>query len=194
MELYLIRHTTPEIPKGICYGQTDIPLISDFNSEFQFLLQKINVVFDLIYSSPSSRCRKLSEFLNNQYLSKLEYSNLLMELNFGSWEGKPWSEIPKKEYSYWAKDFVNFKVPNGESYQGLYERVSKFLDKILHSFSDEKIGIVTHAGVIRTALCKLLNIPLERGFYFDLNYGSINKILIEKDGKDFFSKLIFWNL
>ncbi|EMO69470.1 alpha-ribazole phosphatase [Leptospira kirschneri str. 200803703] len=194
MELYLIRHTTPEIPQGICYGQTDVPLISDFHLEFRSVLQKINVVFDQIYSSPSIRCRKLAEFLNDHYTIKLEYSNLLMELNFGSWEGKFWSEIPKNEYSYWAKDFVNFRVPDGESYQVLYERVSKFLDKILHSFSDEKIGIVTHAGVIRTVLCKLLNIPLERGFYFDLNYGSINKILIERDGMNFFSKLIFWNV
>ncbi|EMN01495.1 alpha-ribazole phosphatase [Leptospira noguchii str. 1993005606] len=194
MELYLIRHTTPEISQGICYGQTDVPLISDFHLEFRSVLQKINVVFDQIYSSPSTRCQKLAEFLKDQYLTKLEYSNLLMELNFGSWEEKPWSEIPKKEYSFWVNDFVNVKVPNGESYQELYERVSKFLEKILYSFSDEKIGIITHAGVIRTVLCKLLNLPLERGFYFDLNYGSINKILVERDGINFFSKLIFWNL
>ncbi|MEM9897397.1 MAG: alpha-ribazole phosphatase, partial [Bacteroidota bacterium] len=26
MEIYLIRHTTPEISKNICYGQSDLEL------------------------------------------------------------------------------------------------------------------------------------------------------------------------
>ena len=39
MEIYLVRHTTPNIKKGICYGQTDI----DINL-YKFARSKIVVV------------------------------------------------------------------------------------------------------------------------------------------------------
>lgn len=118
----------------------------------------------------------------------------MTELDFGEWEGKLWSEIPEKESDFWTKDFVNVRTPGGENYSELYERVEKFLEEVLNSFSNEKIGIITHAGVIRAVLCKLLEIPLERGFFFDLKYGSLNKIFVEKKGKQFLSRLIFWNV
>ncbi|EMF81690.1 alpha-ribazole phosphatase [Leptospira weilii serovar Topaz str. LT2116] len=186
MELYLIRHTTPDVPQGTCYGRTDVSLAADFYYEFCSILEKLNVSFDRLYSSPSSRCRYLAEFLKQKKLEELEYSDLLMELDFGEWEGKLWSEISEKESASWAKDFVNVRTPNGENYSELYERVEKFLEEVFSSFSDGKIGIITHAGVIRAVLCKLLEIPLERGFLFDLKYGSLSKVFVEKKGNNSF--------
>lgn len=194
MELYLIRHTTPDVPQGTCYGRTNVSLAADFEYEFRSILGKLDVAFDRLYSSPSFRCKHLAEFLRQKKSTELEYSNLLTELDFGEWEGKLWSEIPEKESDFWTKDFVNVRTPGGENYSELYERVEKFLEEVLNSFSNEKIGIITHAGVIRAVLCKLLEIPLERGFFFDLKYGSLNKIFVEKKGKQFLSRLIFWNV
>ncbi|PJZ56219.1 alpha-ribazole phosphatase [Leptospira barantonii] len=194
MELYLIRHTTPDVPKGTCYGRTDVPLIPGFQSEFDSVFEKIRTVPERIYSSPSSRCKLLAEFLiEKEPKGILEYSTCLMELNFGIWEGKLWSDISEEESDSWTKNFVNEKTPNGESYLEMFQRVSEFLDGILKSDPSGKIGIVTHAGVIRIILCKLLEIPLERSFSFELNYGSLSKIVIQKNGTEFFSKLIFWN-
>lgn len=194
MELYLIRHTTPDIPKGTCYGRMDVPLISGFQSELESVFEKIETVPNLVYSSPSSRCKILAEYLSAENPECiLEYSNSLMELNFGIWEGKLWSAIPEEESRSWTNNFVNERTPGGESYLEMFDRVSGFLDEILKSVSNDKIGIVAHAGTIRTILCKLLEIPLERGFSFDLNYGSLSKIAIEKNGTEFFSRLIFWN-
>ena len=31
MEIFLIRHTTPKIEKGICYGQTDLDITTTFS-------------------------------------------------------------------------------------------------------------------------------------------------------------------
>lgn len=186
MELYLIRHTTPDVPQGTCYGRTNVSLAADFEYEFRSILGKLDVAFDRLYSSPSFRCKHLAEFLRQKKSTELEYSNLLTELDFGEWEGKLWSEIPEKESDFWTKDFVNVRTPGGENYSELYERVEKFLEEVLNSFSNEKIGIITHAGVIRAVLCKLLEIPLERGFFFDLKYGSLNKIFVEKKGNNSF--------
>ena len=33
MEVILIRHTTPDVPTGTCYGQSDVPLKETFEEE-----------------------------------------------------------------------------------------------------------------------------------------------------------------
>ena len=33
MELYLIRHTSVDVPAGYSYGQTDVPLRDSFETE-----------------------------------------------------------------------------------------------------------------------------------------------------------------
>ena len=35
MEVYLVRHTTPEVPKGMIYGQLDVSLNQNFEEEAQ---------------------------------------------------------------------------------------------------------------------------------------------------------------
>ena len=35
MEIYLIRHTTPNIEKGICYGQADLDITETFLEEVE---------------------------------------------------------------------------------------------------------------------------------------------------------------
>ena len=33
MEIVLIRHTSVDVPPGVCYGQTDVPLKPSFEQE-----------------------------------------------------------------------------------------------------------------------------------------------------------------
>ena len=33
MEVILIRHTSPDVPAGTCYGQADVPLKASFEKE-----------------------------------------------------------------------------------------------------------------------------------------------------------------
>ena len=41
MDIYIIRHTTPDIAKGICYGQTNLELTDDFQAESDAILSKL---------------------------------------------------------------------------------------------------------------------------------------------------------
>lgn len=162
--------------------------------EFEKIRSKLDLPLDKLYSSPSRRCRELAEFLTKDSTGKAELSDLLMELDFGSWEGKLWSEIPRAESEYWTNDFVNQRTPNGESYLDLSRRVSFFLERILLDLPlNSKIGIVTHAGVIRAFLSRLTSLSLESVFQFDLDYGAVCKISTDKNGTEFFSKVAYWN-
>jgi len=174
MEIYLVRHTTPLIEKGICYGQSDIGLTENFDKESTTIFNKIPFSKDrIVYSSPLRRCTKLASLFSNHFIEDTR----ILELNFGNWELKNWNDIPSNEMDPWMKDFVHVTVPNGESYIDLKKRVSKFYTEILKNES-EQIVIVTHAGVIRSLLAQLTNTPLEKSFDIKVIYGQINKITI----------------
>ncbi|AUP80835.1 alpha-ribazole phosphatase [Flavivirga eckloniae] len=177
MEVYLIRHTTPDIKKGICYGQSDLNLADTFSKEFKAIEEQIpNNKSYSIKSSPLKRCALLAEHLGNPVL----FDDRLKEFDFGNWEMKSWDNIPKDELNLWMKDFVNFKVPNGESYTDLASRVLNFFEDIINSNSEQDLIIVTHAGPMRAFLASILNIPLEKSFDIKIQYGDV--FHLKKDG------------
>ncbi|MBI1835846.1 MAG: alpha-ribazole phosphatase [Flavobacteriia bacterium] len=179
MEIYLIRHTKPEIEKGICYGQTDIPLASSFEDEIEEILKKYSFPGDefIVYSSPLLRCKLAAEKLFN---STIHYDKRLMELNFGDWELQKWDDINKTDLNRWMGDFVNVSCPNGESYVNLYDRVLQFIQSLKNSDSTKKIAVVTHAGVIRAFLAVHNNTNLKDSFIYNVEYG---EVMIVKDFK-----------
>ncbi len=170
MEIYLIRHTTPDIEKGICYGQADIGITDTFEEEFLSVEKQVPSGIPII-SSPLSRCKILAEKLSNN----VTFDDRLMELNFGDWELKKWDDIPSSEITPWFDDFVNTPCKNGESYTQLYNRVIECYTEIKQS-SHLKVGIVTHAGVMRSILAHHEGVALKKSFDFKLGYGEVIKI------------------
>ena len=53
MEIYLVRHTTPAIEKGVCYGQTDLNVAETFEEEVELVLKNLEI-FLLIVLKPFS--------------------------------------------------------------------------------------------------------------------------------------------
>ncbi|MCT4613812.1 MAG: alpha-ribazole phosphatase [Marinifilaceae bacterium] len=172
MRIYLVRHTVPLIDKGICYGQSDIAISeADFCVWREIRYRIRNVKMDKIYSSPLYRCRRLAYVLSKG--EKIEYSNLLKEIDFGDWELKSWDEIYNdKRSSKWFSDYVNCKTPKGESNADLINRVEVFISKIKSQAYDNCL-VVCHAGVIRAFYSILTNISVEDSFEIKINYGEI---------------------
>jgi alpha-ribazole phosphatase len=172
MEIYLVRHTETVCEKGICYGQADVEIQSDYLSLFESI--KTEIPSDaIVYSSPLKRCTILAN-----HISKGNYKtdSRLMEMNFGDWELKKWNDIPLEMLNPWMKDFVNVSVPNGESFVQLYERVNAFFDEIKKAKHSKPIVIITHAGVIRSVLCKNSNLSLKDAFQNKVDFGEVKKI------------------
>ena len=178
MELYLIRHTTPDVVRGTCYGQSDIPASSGFLKEAGIIRSHLPSKIGKVYSSPLRRCSQLAEYLFPSHAIHLD-SNL-MEIHCGDWEMRLWDEIPRTELDPWMNNFVEFSMPGGESYQQLYSRVLSCFEEILrHS---ESSAIITHGGVIRSILSHITETPLEQSFQkFSLHYGCVVKLSAEKD-------------
>lgn len=166
----MIRHTTPKIGKGICYGQADLDLAATFGKEAQNVLQSLPASMDKVYTSPLKRCLQLAKLIPHK---KLEEIQQLQEMNFGDWELKPWSDIPKEDLDPWMDNFVNQRVPSGESMKMLADRVTQWYKEMIVT-EDRKVAIVTHAGPIRIILSVVNNTPFEQAFkHYQVEYGEV---------------------
>lgn len=169
MKIYLIRHTAVDVPEGMCYGQTDVPLKTTFEVESKFIQVKINNIEpDAVYSSPLSRCTKLADACG---YADAKLDNRLMELNFGDWEGELWDEL---DMSIWKEDWVHPATPNGESFMQMYQRVSVFLDELKEEYH-HSVLIFTHGGVISCARVYFDQIHLTQAFDIKTKYGEVVK-------------------
>ena len=131
-QIYLVRHTKPDIREGICYGATDIPLAYTFPNETKKVQERIKgVEFEKIYSSPLRRCTELATILAPEGYIR---DSRLTELNFGEWELKSWNEIFQTPYGKeWMNNYQTLASLGGESYPDLYNRVSEFIEELNNS-------------------------------------------------------------
>lgn len=184
IEIYLIRHPKVKINPSICYGKSDVDIIDSYKEDVSKILKEINITPETkIYSSPSIRCSKVAKELSkNNFLT----DKRLMEMNFGEWELKPWDEIDRKKFDFWATNFVNTSPPGGESFLELKTRAIESFLEIINKKS-RKILIITHSGIIRAILSEILSFPLERAFILNIDFSSITKITIKWESEE------FWN-
>jgi alpha-ribazole phosphatase len=175
MELTLIGHTAVDVLSGICYGFSDVPLLPSFESEATQVKAHLDgKSFEIIYTSPLSRCAKLTDFCGYK---KAIRDDRLKELNFGDWEMKSWMQIDKAEASKWFADWLNFPAKNGESYAQMRIRINNFLDE-LKSSGKSSACIFTHSGVIRLTHVYAGVCPIEESFEFPAEYGQIFQLTI----------------
>lgn len=176
MEIYLVRHTETICEKGICYGQTDVAIASPYQEIFEIIAEQLPEKA-LLYSSPLQRCQKLSDYIQSQKkIHSTIIDNRLMEMNFGDWEMQKWDAIKPEELNPWMEDFVSVRVPNGESFEDLHQRITDFIENEIKIQKQEKFIIVSHAGVIRSILCYLNKIDLKNAFQYKVEFGQVIKI------------------
>lgn len=179
MQLTLVRHTSVDVSKGICYGVTDVQLASTFLSEVEQIRLKLKgKKYDAAFSSPLTRCTSLAAQILPE--NDIQVDQRLIELDFGDWEMVTWDSIfASSEGKRWFANYVNITCPNGESYTDLIKRAELFLDTIRQS-SYERVLVFTHAGFIRAMTCLLQHKTPEQAFYTPLEYGQISHFNLER--------------
>jgi len=149
MKIWMVRHTSVDVPAGTCYGQTDVPLKETFPQEAAECLAKLpDIKFDAVYTSPLSRCTKLATACG---YPNARYDSRLKEMYFGNWEMLKYTEIQDPSIQDWYNDYLRQPATGGESYMDLYNRVASFLDEMKNS-GHENVLVFAHGGVLMSAL------------------------------------------
>jgi len=149
VSIILVRHTRPNIANGICYGRTDLDVVPSFEEESSTVIAGLGPA-DVVVSSPLQRCLKLADRIAEAMRLEVQVDSRVQEMDFGRWEGLPWSDIARVELDAWAADFLHARSHAGESVAMLRERTLAALDD--YRRSDNRYIVVTHSGVIKAAL------------------------------------------
>jgi alpha-ribazole phosphatase len=110
----------------------------------------------------------------------LKYEEL-KEINFGKWEGMHYTEVKEsycEAWAFWAKDWINYCIPEGESFLRFYKRVEACFHKILLENQDKTILLVAHEGTLRIIATILLKMKIEDYWSFHFEYGKYSNFEI----------------
>lgn len=175
MKVTFIRHTSVDVPRGTCYGQTDVPLNSSFPEEASITRNNLpDESFDIIFTSPLSRCTRLADFCG--YPDAIR-DNRILELNFGEWEMQSFDSIQDPRLQEWFEDYLNIPTTGGESFMMQYQRVSSFLDE-LRKKDYSHAAVFAHGGVLICAQIYAGLLQPEEAFHSLPPYGGVIQIEI----------------
>ena len=185
-ELYLLRHSPLDVVPGTLVGATDLPLVEidkdgvDFSGSIGHLEQ-----VDLWFCSPMLRCRQTLGLVREQLGLDLRvcYDDRLREMDFGRWEMQRFSAINAVDPEYiapWTR-YTDFVFPDGEAVCDFCARVGAMLELFM-DHDAEKIGVITHGGVIRTMICLALGLSVRNYLLFNVQPASLTVLELFSQG------------
>lgn len=142
--------------------------------------------WDLIVSSPLSRCADFATALAER--QHIEYSlvDALKEIGFGDWEGKTPDQINAEDpqaLQRFSTDPVHNRPRGAESLEDFSSRVWNAYQDIARLHVGKHILIVAHAGVARAIIANVLRMSLDDVYSrLQIEYAAAVSTLIESPG------------
>lgn len=161
-KIHLLRHgITRANLEGKYVGLTDYPLCQEgIDALKEFCKGKDYPPVEKIYSSPLRRCRETAKIIYPGY--KLFDVPQLMEMDFGTYEGKTLDELQDDEtFIAWSRDSMHNAPPEGEDGMAFIRRVIKGLDDVFQDMMSNDIhnaALVIPGGMIMSMLA-LMGFP-----------------------------------
>ncbi|MGE4283658.1 MAG: histidine phosphatase family protein, partial [Clostridia bacterium] len=84
-----------------------------------------------------------------------------------------------EHHDEWLQDWMDFKIPEGESAREVFDRNVQAVDDIINKHKQGKVALVTHLGVVRNITAYLLGMTLEGSWHFRVSNGSITRIQVD---------------
>lgn len=173
MRIILARHAETEWNvEGRYQGQGfDIALSERGQAQARAMgIRLANLAFTRVVSSPLKRAMETAEAALGPSSTPLTTDPGLMEISHGLWEGRLANEI-REEYpevcEAWREMPHLVTLPGGESLQEVSDRAWTALCRACESLGEEEtVLIVSHDGVNRAILCRILGLPLKRVWSF----------------------------
>lgn len=159
--IYLVRHAQPAGGDGPrrCSSPADTPLDEIGQHQAALLGQWARTQpLTAVWASPLTRAQQTAAGLSEGCLPIHTHSDL-QELNSGVWEALTFDEIRRRwpaEYAARGQAIGTTPPPGGESFQDAGLRMERAIRQILAQ-SEGSIAIVSHGGISRGWLCRLLD-------------------------------------
>jgi probable phosphoglycerate mutase len=182
LELWLIRHGESTWNReNRIQGQSDVPLSELGVRQGEALARRLRGArFDAVFSSDLQRAHHTARLALPA--AEVQLDARLREIHFGVLEGKVWEGLEGDEgriLERWREDPYLNRLPQGESYRDLSERVADWLESLPRS---GRVAAFAHGGTIRSVLYRFTGQPDGHNWRFFIDNTSISRLVIGERG------------
>ncbi|HAU57321.1 MAG TPA: phosphoglycerate kinase [Comamonadaceae bacterium] len=151
-QLWIVRHAQPLVAPGTCYGALDVSADPAATMESARRLAQVLPQNLWVRHSPLQRCEQLAQALQAlrpDLASKTD--GRLVEMDFGAWEGRAWTDIARADIEAWTARFADHRPGGGDSLTSMLRRVAQALQEASETAHRQQGDVlwISHAGVAR---------------------------------------------
>jgi broad specificity phosphatase PhoE len=182
-QMFLVRHAITDLAGKLC-GHLDPPLNEVGRAQAASLAMVLrNLAVDRLYASDLRRCIETAEPLAHTLRISLFLKQNLREISFGAWEGMRWADVTARNAPLrnGIESSPELCPPGGERFNDFSVRVKGCLDEIATEHPEQTVAVVTHLGVIRTALIELAGMDPASELLNEIGYCSVHLCEISGD-------------
>ncbi len=186
LRILLIRHAVTTLTGSVLYGRMPgVHISAEGHRQAEALATAIRerFVVDAIISSPLERALETAQYLADALNVEIVTDRDLIELDYGEWMGKTFSEIrDSADWQHYNRLRSTSRPPGGELLMQVQSRAWNALQRMFANFADQEdrtTVVVSHGDVIRALLVLLLGMPLDHIHRFDVAPASLCEILFD---------------
>jgi broad specificity phosphatase PhoE len=181
ISVLLIRHATTDLAGLLC-GHLDPALNDAGRRQAATLIHALrSEPVRSIYSSDLLRATQTADPLARTHGVPVLHRAALREISFGEWEGLRWRELQAGWGLTAHLELSEWQPPGGESFGHFRARAAGALKEIVAEAAPGPVIVVTHLGVIRTALTLLAGLRPDSDAFGAIDYCSAHRFEV-KDG------------
>lgn len=184
--IILVRHGESTFNRdGIVQGQTNRSVLTDQGVEQASTIGDWLEGIDIstCICSPLERVKQTADIISRKIglpESSIRTDERLLEIDFGSWSGRPREEVKRKypeTYIDWRKKPFDFQLGGTYPVRDLYARLEGVASEL--EIPEKKIGnmlIVGHRGTVSGLVVRLLKLPKSHHHFLQVDRGSVTII------------------
>jgi alpha-ribazole phosphatase len=149
--LWLWRHPRATGAAGRCIGRTDLRVDPRRSKRLAHRIRAVarrHGLPRLVFTSPLARGHAVGARLA-RWGWKHVVDDRLLELDFGSWDGRAWSTIAEADITAWSANLLHHRPGAGEPLANLLGRVQAFCGE-----APPHALVITHAGWMQALLLR----------------------------------------
>lgn len=135
--------------------------------------------FGRILASPRERTRETAQAIAEATgIEAVETAVALDEIDFGRWSGHDFETLNEDpDWRRWNEDRGRAATPAGETMEHVRFRIVSVMERLQAEARPEAVVLVSHADVIKAAVCDVLGLPIDRIDRFDIAPASITTLV-----------------
>ena len=186
MNLLLMRHGQTEWNRQMrTQGRTDIPLDETGRMQAKLAAERLrNARIDAVYASPLLRAYETAGAVASMHGLNVVPHALLVERNFGIWEGEEFSALANKYpegLRLWREDPLGYTPENAESLVDVLTRCIQFLNEITaRHAAEETVLVVAHSIPLRLMVAHLIGLSPQNIHSLRMDNTAYTEVLIRE--------------